>query len=282
MSILSPIAAAYSRGARQRLFATMIEKQPVRNPMSASSTVLVVGSSRGIGSEFVRQCLEKGANVHATYRGDVLPTEIEELVRCDRFRPGQLTAVQMDVTDEVSVARAAESCRATAGEGFTHIIHNAGIYGTQVSIDGKAWGSRSAAAPISKDVMMEVFEANAVGPLLVAQAFYPLLKAPPAQPVYAFLTSKVGSIQDNGSGGAYAYRASKSALNMIAKSLSVDLAGLANVVLLHAGYVRTDMTGGNGLIGTSESAAGMLRAIEATDSSSDFRWVDYKAEVVPW
>ena len=69
---------------------------------------------------------------------------------------------------------------------------------------------------------------------------------------------------------------------MIAKSLSVDLAGLANVVLLHPGYVRTDMTGGNGLIGTSESAAGMLRAIEATDSSSDFRWVDYKAEVVPW
>ena len=82
MSILSPIAAAYSRSARQRLFATMIEKQPVRNPMSASSTVLVVGSSRGIGSEFVRQCLEKGANVHATYRGDVLPTEIEGLVRC--------------------------------------------------------------------------------------------------------------------------------------------------------------------------------------------------------
>ena len=101
-------------------------------------------------------------------------------------------------------------------------------------------------------------------------------------PVLAFVSSKVGSVDDNGSGGAYAYRSSKSALNQVAKSLSIDLAGQASVLLLHPGYVRTDMTGGKGLIDTEESVGGMLKAIEATDSSVGFRFVDYKACLIPW
>jgi NAD(P)-dependent dehydrogenase (short-subunit alcohol dehydrogenase family) len=92
----------------------------------------------------------------------------------------------------------------------------------------------------------------------------------------------VGSVDDNMSGGAYAYRASKSALNIITKSLFCDLAGSVAVLLLHPGYVRTDMTGGQGLIDVDESVSGMLKAIEATDGSSPFRWVDFKACRIPW
>ena len=101
------------------------------------------------------------------------------------------------------------------------------------------------------------------------------------------MSSKVGSVIDNGSGGAYAYayRSSKSALNSIAKSLSsVDLANEARVMLLHLGYVRTDMTGGKeGFIDAKESMGGMLNAIEATDATTPgFRFVDYKACLIPW
>ena len=126
---------------------------------------------------------------------------------------------------------------------------------------------------------------NAVGPVLVAQAFSPLLGLPAEKdklPVYAILSSKVGSVYDNTSGGTYAYRSSKAAVNNICKSLSVDLEGLASVVCLHPGYVRTDMTNGNGLIDKDESVAGMLRAIEATDGTVGFRFVDYKACIIPW
>jgi NAD(P)-dependent dehydrogenase (short-subunit alcohol dehydrogenase family) len=101
-------------------------------------------------------------------------------------------------------------------------------------------------------------------------------------PVVAILSSKVGSVEDNASGGLYAYRASKSAANNIAKSLSVDLADRANVVLLHPGYVRTDMTDNMGFIDPPESVAGMLKAIEATGNDTPFRWVDYKAEIIPF
>jgi NAD(P)-dependent dehydrogenase (short-subunit alcohol dehydrogenase family) len=285
-------SSSSSSSSRRRfgLAATAVAKepQPPRNPIGAASNVLVVGASRGIGTEFVKQVLGKGASVVATHRSAAVPALLEELKAAHSER---LSTLELDVSDPESIGDAARNLE-TRGPPLTHIIHNAGVYGQQVSIAGQAWGSRPAAAPVTRDIMLDVFATNAVGPLLVAQSFYPLLAAAgggdggaedsSSSPVIAFLTSKVGSIVDNGSGGAYAYRASKIALNMIAKSLSVDLQGKASVVLLHPGYVRTDMTGGNGLIDVDESVAGMLRAIEATDASTDLRWVDYKAELIPW
>ena len=96
------------------------------------------------------------------------------------------------------------------------------------------------------------------------------------------MSSKVGSIDDNGSGGSYIYRASKSAINQVAKSLSIDLQFKARFVLLHPGYVKTDMTGGAGLIDTRTSVQGLLKAIEATNNDTPFRFVDYKADLIPW
>ena len=95
---------------------------------------------------------------------------------------------------------------------------------------------------------MSVFTINTIGPLLVAQEFVKkdllIASTTTNTPIISILTSKVGSIDDNGSGGSYAYRSSKSAVNIIAKSLSIDLHGIASVVLLHPGYVKTDMTNG--------------------------------------
>ena len=101
-------------------------------------------------------------------------------------------------------------------------------------------------------------------------------------PVLAILTSKVGSIDDNGSGGAYAYRTSKAAVNQIAKSLYIDLEDQATVVLLHPGFVQTDMTNGAGLITADVSVAGLLKAIEATGPETPFRFVDFAGKRIPW
>jgi NAD(P)-dependent dehydrogenase (short-subunit alcohol dehydrogenase family) len=257
------------------------EDQPVRTPLDSNSTVLVVGATRGIGLEFVRQLLAKGSTVVATHREAEPPQTLQSLADSG----GQLSFLQMDVGDGDSVQAAAA---AFGGKGMrlTHIIHSAGIYGPQGTLDGVGRQGRASYPAVTKEAMMSVFEINAVGPLLVAQNFSPFLKPSPscALPVISILTSKMGSIDDNGSGGAYAYRTSKSALNAIAKSLYVDLksSGKATVCLLHPGYVRTDMTDGNGLIDCDESVAGLLKAIEATGPETPYRWIDFKACLIPW
>ena len=256
------------------------EDQTPCNPLDASSRVLVVGASRGIGLEFCKQLLSRGCSVVATVRKSPPPEDIASLQAEVGTR---LDVLVMDVGQESSVAAAA--ARLKGSPPLTHIIHNAGIYGPTISLDGKARLNRPAARAVTKADMLSVFEINAVGPLLVAQHFVPLFKTPSSLKdtgVMAILSSKVGSMDDNGSGGAYAYRASKSACNIVAKSLFNDLRGTAAVFLLHPGYVRTDMTNGNGLIDADESVRGMLAAVEATDGESPFRWVDYKACLIPW
>ena len=275
----------------------LVEEQPVRNPITESSTVLVVGGNRGIGLEFVQQCAQnKCARVIATYRPlstdkqNIIPESLQTLTQ----KYDNIETLALDVTDERSIASAFQGLQTRDScKPLTHVIHCAGAYPKGMSLDGTSRGGRPPQPIVTKEDMMQSYLVNAVGPLLVAQAVMPLLqqrKGPASSgratsnmlPVYAILSSKVGSVYDNTSGGTYAYRSSKAAVNNIAKSLSVDLAGEASVVCLHPGYVRTDMTGGKGLIDTKESVEGMLRAIEATDDTVGFRFVDYKACIIPW
>ncbi|VEU38524.1 unnamed protein product [Pseudo-nitzschia multistriata] len=259
-----------------------VEEQPSLNPIDDSCTILVVGSSRGIGLEFVKQCLDKGATVIAAHFPKETPDTLSEL---KSRHQGKLHTIHMNLEDEESISSAASELTGMENlPSLTHIIHNAGIYLSGASFDGTARAGRAATAKVTKEVLMKTFEVNTVAPLLIAQSFVPLLqkRSESLFPVMAFVSSKVGSVDDNGSGGAYAYRSSKCALNQVAKSLSVDLADEARVVLLHPGWVRTDMTNGNGLIDTDESVSGMLKAVEATDASTGFRFVDYKACQIPW
>lgn len=252
------------------------EDQPVVTPLDAGCTVLIVGATRGIGLELTKQARFKGCSVIATHREPEAPSELLAL---------GVSCLRLDVTNADSIRGASNELR-SQGITLTHIIHNAGIYGPKGSLDGVARNGRPAAPPVKAEDMMHVFEVNSVGPLLVAQFFAPLFAATDtvALPILAILTSKVGSVDDNTSGGAYAYRASKAALNIIAKSLYCDMRpdNICNVLLLHPGWVRTDMTNGNGLIDVNECASGLLRAIEATGPKTPFRFVDYKAQLIPW
>lgn len=266
-----------------------VESQPTLNPIDETCTVLVVGGTRGIGLEFVSNIANRGATVIATYRSDDVPSSLKKLK--ENHPDNKVHFLQMDVESESSIQNAAleykSKIMSDGGCGcgsLTHIIHNAGIYLPGTSFDGSARGPRKESPVVTKEVMMKTFEINSIAPLLVAQNFVSLMtkRSDKLLPVLSFLTSKVGSIDDNGSGGAYAYRSSKSALNNIAKSLSVDLGGEVSVVLLHPGWVRTDMTGGSGLIDADETVEGMLKAIEATDATIGFRFVDYKGCLIPW
>jgi NAD(P)-dependent dehydrogenase (short-subunit alcohol dehydrogenase family) len=238
------------------------------NPIDESSLVLVVGASRGLGLEFVEQLLAKGATVIATHREAKPPPSLSKL----SAGTIKLSCLRLDVADENSIVDASKILGDRIGSSLSHIIHNAGVI-----------GDRQGLGAVTSDDMMEVLKINVVGPTLVAQSFAPLFDKNLEAPVLAIMTSKVGSIDDNGSGGIYAYRSSKSACNQIAKSLSIDMAeDGVKVLLLHPGYVRTDMTKGNGLIDKPESVTGLLRAIESTGKDTPFRYVDYKADLIPW
>lgn len=151
------------------------------------------------------------------------------------------------------------------------VINNAGIYGERVTFDD-----------VDAEVMMEVYKVNTIGPLLVSQQLRKQgLLGGKKQTIIANVTSKVGSVDDNGSGGSYAYRASKSALNNVNKSMSIDLAH-ENIIstLLHPGWVRTDMVGWNGLIDTDQSVSGMLEVLETKDLQGT--WHAFDGKVIPW
>ncbi len=196
-------------------------------------TVLITGANRGIGLALTRHFTARGDRVIAACRHssdalDATGAQVEEGV---------------DVTDDTALAGLAQRLGDTR---LDVVVLNAGIMAREAfgEIDAAGW-----------DDMRRQFEVNALGPLRVAQALSGHLGKGAK---IGIITSRMGSVADNGSGGRYGYRASKSAVNAIGKSLAVDLAprGVA-VFLLHPGFVATDMVGGSGEV-TPEHAAGQL------------------------
>ena len=183
-------------------------------------TALITGANRGIGLELVRQFLGQGYDVHATYR-----TSKGGL---DGLACPQLHEHQLDVRNEEAV----KAMMASINAPLDALINNAGV------ADGR-WSS---VEEIDMDVVREVLDINAVAPLLVTQCALPLLTKNGGK--VAMVTSLMGSIDDCHSGKSYAYRASKTALNMLATSMKNELRDQGvSVVLIHPGWVETDMGG---------------------------------------
>lgn len=180
--------------------------------------------------------------------------------------------LQCDVSDQQSIERlAAEVAGIT--QHVDLLINNAGVY-----------GERSQQLPnVSREIMLDVFTVNTLGPLFVTQALFNKgLLGGAKRSVVANVTSKMGSIDDNTSGGTYAYRASKAALNICNKSMSLDLEPHnITTALLHPGWVRTDMVNMSGLIDTDECVAGLLRVIERGHEING-RWFDYAQREIKW
>jgi NAD(P)-dependent dehydrogenase (short-subunit alcohol dehydrogenase family) len=158
--------------------------------------------------------------------------------------------------------------RRLEGQTIDLLINNAGIL-TRESLD-----------QMDLSAVLWQFEVNAMGPLRVSHALLPQM-GPGAK--IGIVTSRMGSISDNTSGSRYGYRMSKAAVNMAGVSLAHDLRdrGVA-VALLHPGYVRTDMTGGNGNLEASEAASGLLARLDELDLSSTGTFWHSNGEVLPW
>ena len=226
---------------------------------ATAMTVLVTGANRGIGLEMVRELEARGMDVIGTARN---PQTAEEL------KATGATVLQLDVTDADSVAALAE---ALDGKKIDMLINNAGV------------GSQRAAslADYDFDKMMLVFHVNSIGPMRVTQALLPNLQAGQHKTVIS-ISSIMGSIELN-SGGAYGYRASKAALNMMNKSLALELADEGfTCVVMHPGWVRTRMGGDQAPVTPEQSVAGLLDVISGLSTDDNGKFYDYQGEEIPW
>ena len=227
-----------------------------------SSVVLVTGAGRGIGLELARRYAAGGWTVLATARD-------AGRVAALRALPGRVEVLGLEVTDPDSVAALA---RGLEGRAIDLLINNAGIYGP----DNPELGGLDYAA------WERVLAVNTLGPLRVTEALLPNLRAGKGRTV-ASLTSLMGSIGENTGGGALFYRSSKAALNAAMKSVAIALRPEGfTVVVLHPGWVRTDMGGPSAPLDTETSAAGLARVIGGLGPGDTGRFLNYDGRELPW
>ncbi|OKH17903.1 SDR family oxidoreductase [[Limnothrix rosea] IAM M-220] len=220
------------------------------------ATYLVTGANRGIGLEYCRQIKEQGDQAIAVCRDS--SEELDAL--------GVQIETGVDITSDKSVDTLAKKLKDTP---IDVLINNAGIV-ERISLDNLDFES-----------MRKQFEVNALGTLRFTKALLPNLSKGSK---VIIMTSRMGSIDDNTSGGSYGYRMSKVAVSMAGKSLSVDLKphGIA-VGILHPGLVKTRMTGfRDDGITTEESVKGLLKRINALNLDNTGTFWHAKGEVLPW
>lgn len=225
--------------------------------------LFITGANRGIGLEMVKQFAQSGWQISACCRNPEQAEGLQVLVRENR----DIHLYALDVTDYTAVANLALQLKE---QSFDQLINNAGIYGPRSSnlndLDLDAW--------------RQVFETNTIAPLKLVQAFTPHVASSQGKQI-AILSSKMGSISDNQGGASYIYRSSKTALNQVIKSLSIDLEPQGiNVISLHPGWVQTDMGGPNGLITVEQSVAGLKSVLTSNPLSGQF--YNYDGSLIGW
>lgn len=225
-------------------------------------SVLITGANRGIGLSLAKLYLAQGWQVHATYRDADSSSELLQLASAE-----QLFCHQVDITDYPAITALASQLPA-----IDLLINNAGYYGPK----GYGFGHTDV------EEWRKVFEINAIAPLKLVEAFAPNLRQGSLKKI-ACLSSKVGSMAENTSGGGYIYRSSKAALNSVVKSLSNDLTPEGFIVLaLHPGWVQTQMGGPNALIDTETSATGLAQVITSAELTHSGMFINYDGSEIPW
>ncbi len=219
------------------------------------TTIVITGCNRGIGLQLATQFHDRG----------------DEVIGVCRNPSPELSALGLRVIEGIDVSNGdsvAALAQALDGETIDVLINNAGILRSD-SLES-----------IDYDVMLEQYRVNTLGPLRVTQALLPNLHEGSK---VAIVSSRVGSIEDNSSGNNYGYRASKTAVNMVGTNLRHDLEpkGIA-VILLHPGYVRTDMTGGGGNVSPVDSAKGLIERIDELSMESTGSFQHAEGYTLPW
>src|SRR6266853_351930 len=209
-------------------------------------TVLITGASRGLGLEFTRQYLADGNTVIAACRS---PDAAHGLAQLARESKGTLSVVQVDVADTESVRRCAAQVKSPTVD---ILVNCAGVVGAS----GQTVGS------LDYDDWRQVLEVNVLGPARMSEAFLDRV-ARSERRLIVTITSGMGSLTDNTSGGSIAYRTSKAAVNMAMRSVAADLAARGiSCVVVNPGWVRTDMGGASAPLRVEDSVGAMRRLFD--------------------
>jgi len=230
-----------------------------------NQTILITGANRGIGLKLTEQFAKAGWQVIACCRNPADAGQLHALTE----RGLAIDLHALDVTNYKQVAALADLLK---DRPIDILVNNAGIYGSK----GVAFGNIDAAE------WRQVLEVNTIAPLMLAQALVDQVAAS-RHKLIAVISSKVGSIADNSSGGSYLYRSSKTAVNQVVKSLSIDLADRGiSVISLHPGWVQTDMGGPNAEISTDESVSGLKTILQSAGQSQTGQFIEYNGSIIPW
>ena len=230
-------------------------------------TTLITGANRGIGLEFSRQLAEDGWCVLACSRNLEKSDALNKLAA---EYPERITLYALDVTDHGQIEKLSQTL---ANKPIDLLINNAGVF---PDINDRSFGQTD------YDSWAHAFLVNTMAPLKMAEEFIAQITQSSRKTIVT-ITSKMGSVADNGRGGSYIYRSSKSAVNMVIKSIAIDLESNDIIsVLLHPGWVRTDMGGPSGLISVEQSVSGMLSVIREVTSADSGKFIAYDGQIVPW
>ncbi|XP_060075865.1 C-signal-like [Ylistrum balloti] len=247
----------------------------------APRAVLITGANRGLGLEFVKQivCFATPPKyLFATCRNPDTATSLQEVAKSHSC----VKVMKLDVCDFNSFNNLKENISSMLeGEGLNFIVCNAAIH------------LRSGFADTTPELMTSVYTTNVVAPVTLAQTFVPLLKLAAQKSsekgmswhkaALVNMSSILGSVESNQSGGLYPYRASKAALNMVTKNQSIDLkTDEILAVAVHPGWVRTDMGGQAAPVSPTESVQGMLNVFSSMSEETNGTLVDFTGTVLPW
>lgn len=230
-------------------------------------TLLITGANRGIGLEFCKQYAADGWRVLACCRD---PGKADALNKLAARYPDLIKPHALEVTDHAQIEQLA---RRLADETIDLLINNAGVYPAS---DKRGFGHTDYAE------WMTAFNINTMAPLKMVEAFIQQI-ARSQKKLIVTITSQMGSIDDNGSGGSYLYRSSKAAANMVVKSLAVDLKskGITSVAF-NPGWVKTDMGGPNAMIPVEQSVSDMRKVIDGLTLADTGKFIGNDGVVIPW
>jgi NAD(P)-dependent dehydrogenase (short-subunit alcohol dehydrogenase family) len=231
-----------------------------------SSTVLITGANRGLGLEFARQYAAAGWQVIACCR---IPQKADALQQLKQKYVDRLSIHALDVADFAQIEQLARQLK---NNSIDVLINNAGVY----QFGKESFGD------IDYEAWLQSFRVNAMAPLKMAEAFISHVSGGEQKKIIN-ITSKMGSIDDNRSGQHYPYRSSKAALNMVTKSLAIDLAprGITAIVL-HPGLVQTDMGGYSAPTTVEQSISGMREVIARIGSKDNGKFYDFRGQEILW
>ncbi|MCL5668970.1 MAG: SDR family oxidoreductase [Gammaproteobacteria bacterium] len=230
------------------------------------STILVTGTNRGIGLEFARQYAADGWRVYACCRHPDKARALQQLAEKHK----NISLHALDVADHKQIDALAGELH---GVPIDILLNNAGVY---------AGNSDESLGSLNYPAWEKSFRINTLAAAKMAEVFLENV-ARSEQRLVAALSSLMGSMADNGSGGSYLYRSSKAALNAVMVSLAVDLKPRRiGVLILHPGWVKTDMGGPNAEISTETSVRGMRAVMDKFKLKDSGRFIAYDGEELPW